>query len=73
MQLHRLKPGTMFQIPALGLSAELVKCNECRALVRLAKPDRVVTFTGRDGEQREFVAKCGSVVSWTPFVEVEPE
>ena len=70
-QLRDLPPGTRFRVRDLGITGRLMMVNDCRARVRLDKPERDVAFTGSDGERRVFHARPHSETSWTPAVDVE--
>jgi hypothetical protein len=50
----------------------LVKVNECRAVVRLDRPDRDVEFQDANGETRQFRSRGSQVTSWAPATPVEP-
>ena len=50
----------------------LVKANECRAVVRLDRPDRDVEFTDQEGQTRQFKSRGTHVTSWAPTTVVEP-
>jgi hypothetical protein len=50
----------------------LVKSNECRAVVRLDRPERDVEFTDQDGQTRQFKSRGTQVTSWAPTTLVEP-
>jgi len=49
----------------------LLKTNECRAVVRLDRPERDVEFTDQEGQTRHFKSRGTHVTSWTPAVVVE--
>ncbi len=50
----------------------LVKCNECRAVVRLDRPERDVEFTDQEGQPRRFHCRSTQVTTWAPTTVVEP-
>jgi hypothetical protein len=50
----------------------LLKANECRAVVRLDRPERDVEFTDQDGHSRQFKSRGTHVTSWAPTTVVEP-
>lgn len=71
--LRRLSPGTRFRVRETpSLVAVLVKVNDCRAVVRLDRPDvEQVQFQETDGRIRSFQARAGNVTSWTPALVVD--
>lgn len=69
--LNQLPPGTRFREPDLGITGTLLMVNECRARVRIDQPQRLVEFTGADGETRRFRAGRNIETSWAPTVVVE--
>jgi hypothetical protein len=69
--LNQLPPGTRFREPDLGITGTLLMVNECRARVRIDQPQRLVEFTGADGETRTFRAGRNIETSWAPTVVVE--
>jgi hypothetical protein len=69
--LNQLPPGTRFREPDLGITGTLLMVNECRARVRIDQPQRLVEFTGADGEARTFRAGRNIETSWAPTVVVE--
>ena len=50
----------------------LVKANDCRAVVRLDRPERDVEFTDQEGQPRRFQCRGTHVTSWAPTTLVEP-
>ena len=50
----------------------LIKSNECRAVVRLDRPERDVEFTDQEGQPRHFKSRGTHVTSWAPTTVVEP-
>lgn len=65
--LGNLPPGTQVELAEMPeVSAVLIRANECRAVVRLAKPEREVEFTDGDGNTRTFRTKSGQTTSWSP-------
>lgn len=71
--LRHLQPGTPFYVPDLDLLGTLLHVNDCRAHVEINATERVVQFTDRQGNTREFVGKCSRKVDWTPQLVVEVE
>jgi hypothetical protein len=71
--LQRLRPGTRFHLAEMPeITGVLLKANECRAVVRLDRPERDVEFTDHEGQPRRF-RSCGThVTSWAPTTVVEP-
>jgi len=71
-RLSALRPGTRFRLTEMTeVTGVLVKVNECRAVVRLDRPERDVEFTDRDGQPRHFKSRGTHMTSWTPAVVVE--
>ena len=69
--LRQLEPGTKFRQPDLGITGVLLMVNDCRARVRIDRPQQPVEFQDRTGSARRFVARRYEVTSWTPAVRVE--
>ena len=70
--LSSLSPGDRFACPETDQSGRLVKANECRAVVRLDRPEREVEFEDSTGVVKSFKVKAGGITSWTPSVMVVP-
>ena len=71
--LQWLKPGTQFQLAEMPeVTGVLVKANECRAVVRLDRPERDVEFIDQDGQTRQFKCRGTHVTSWAPTTMVVP-
>src|SRR5580765_1382338 len=71
--LQRLRPGTRFRLAEMPeITGVLVKANECRAVVRLDRPERDVEFTHQEGQPRHFKSRGTHVTSWAPTTVVEP-
>ena len=71
--LHRLRPGTRFRLAEMPeITGVLVKANECRAVVRLDRPERDVEFVDQEGQPRRFQSRGTHVTSWAPTTVVEP-
>jgi hypothetical protein len=71
--LQRLRPGTKFRLAEMPeITGVLVKANECRAVVRLDRPEREVEFTDHDGQTRQFKSRGTHMTSWAPTTVVEP-
>lgn len=71
--LSSLKPGTRFQLVDMpAVTGILVKVNECRAVVRLDRPERDVDFQDAQGETRQFHSRGSQMTSWAPTTVVEP-
>ena len=71
--LQRLRPGTRFRLAEMPeITGVLVKANECRAVVRLDRPERDVEFTDQEGQTRQFKSRGSQVTSWAPTTLVEP-
>jgi len=71
-RLSALRPGTRFRLTEMEeVTGVLVKVNECRAVVRLDRPERDVEFIDRDGQPRHFKSRGIHMTSWTPAVVVE--
>jgi hypothetical protein len=54
------------------IAGVLLKANECRAVVRLDRPERDVEFTDQEGQPRRFLCRGTHVTSWAPTTVVEP-
>ena len=54
------------------ITGVLVKANDCRAVVRLDRPEREVEFVDQDGQTRQFKSRGSHVTSWAPTTVVEP-
>jgi hypothetical protein len=50
----------------------LLKANECRAVVKLDRPERDVAFTDHEGTPRQFKCRGSHTTSWAPTTVVEP-
>ena len=49
--LQRLRPGTRFRLAEMPeITGVLVKANECRAVVRLDRPERDVELTDHEAQ-----------------------
>ena len=71
--LQRLRPGTRFRLAEMPeITGVLIKANECRAVVRLDRPERDVEFTDQEGQPRRFQSRGAHVTSWAPTTVVEP-
>jgi HB1, ASXL, restriction endonuclease HTH domain len=71
--LRWLRPGTRFHLAEMPeVTGVLVKANECRAVVRLDRPERDVEFTDQDGQTRQFKSRGTHVTSWAPTTVVVP-
>jgi hypothetical protein len=71
--LKTLRPGTRFRLHEMPeVTGVLIKVNECRAVVRLDRPDRDVEFQDANGETRQFRSRGSQVTSWAPATPVEP-
>src|SRR5580765_1029347 len=71
--LQWLRPGTRFRLAEMPeITGVLVKANECRAVVRLDRPERDVEFTHQEGQPRRFQSRGTHVTSWAPTTVVEP-
>ena len=71
--LQRLRPGTRFRLDEMPeVTGVLVKANDCRAVVRLDRPERDVEFTDYEGQPRHFKSRGTHVTSWAPTTVVEP-
>jgi hypothetical protein len=71
--LQWLKPGTRFRLAEMPeVTGVLLKANECRAVVRLDRPERDVEFTDHEGQPRHFKSRGTHVTSWAPTTVVEP-
>ena len=73
-RLSALRPGTRFRLVEMEeITGTLVKANECRAVVRLDRPDREVEFTDPEtGELRAFQARSARMTSWAATTLVRP-
>ena len=70
--LQWLPPGTRFRLVGMPeVTGVLVKANECRAVVRLDKPERDVEFEDAEGNTRHFKTRGGQTTSWAPTTSVE--
>ncbi len=68
-----LRPGTRFRLAGMpAITGVLVKANDCRAVVRLDRPERDVEFTDQEGQPRRFQCPGTHVTSWAPTTLVEP-
>ncbi|HEY3966870.1 MAG TPA: hypothetical protein VGM05_20075 [Planctomycetaceae bacterium] len=71
--LQHLRPGTRFRLAEMPeITGVLLKANECRAVVRLDRPERDVEFSYHAGQPRRFVSRGTHVTSWAPTTVVEP-
>jgi hypothetical protein len=71
--LSSLKPGTRFRLAEMPkVTGVLVRVNECRAVVRLDRPEREVEFHDANGETRQFRSRGSQTTSWAPTTVVEP-
>ena len=71
--LSTLKPGTRFRLAEMHeVTGVLVKVNDCRAVVRLDRPEREVEFIDHAGETRQFKTRGSQQTSWAPTTMVEP-
>lgn len=71
--LSTLKPGTRFRLAEMHeVTGVLVKVNDCRAVVRLDRPEREVEFVDQAGETRQFKSRGTKETSWAPTTSVEP-
>lgn len=71
--LSTLRPGTRFRLHEMHeVTGVLVKLNDCRAVVRLDRPERDVEFVDHNGETRQFRSRGSQVTSWAPTTVVEP-
>lgn len=71
--LSTLKPGTRFRLAEMPeVTGLLVRANDCRAVVRLDRPQREVEFIAQDGEMRQFRSRGARLTSWAPATLVEP-
>jgi hypothetical protein len=71
--LSSLKPGTRFRLAEMPeVTGVLVRVNECRAVVRLDRPEREVEFQDANGETRQFRSRGSQTTSWAPTTVVEP-
>src|SRR5262245_51053270 len=72
-QIQTLRPGTRFRLHGMPeVTGVLMKVNECRAVVRLDRPERQVEFEDADGETRRFRSRGSQMTSWAPATPVEP-
>ena len=71
--LSTLQPGTRFRLAEMHeVTGVLVKVNDCRAVVRLDRPEREVEFQDANGETRQFKSRGSQLLSWAPTTLVEP-
>ncbi|MBI3861030.1 MAG: winged helix-turn-helix domain-containing protein, partial [Planctomycetia bacterium] len=71
--LQWLRPGTRFRLAEMPeVTGVLLKANECRALVRLDRPEQDVECTDQEGQPRRFPCRGTHVTSWAPTTVVEP-
>ena len=71
--LSTLKPGTRFRLAEMHeVTGTLIKVNDCRAVVRLDRPEREVQFVDHAGETRQFKSRGTKETSWAPTTVVEP-
>ncbi|MBI3866804.1 MAG: winged helix-turn-helix domain-containing protein [Planctomycetia bacterium] len=71
--LQWLRPGTRFRLAEMPeVTGILLKANECRALVRLDRPEQDVEFADQEGQPRRFQCRGTHVTSWAPTTVVEP-
>src|SRR5450631_1811387 len=71
--LQRLRPGTRFRLAEMPeITGVLLKANECRAVVRLDRPERDVEFVDQEGHPRRFQCRGTHVTSWAPTTVVVP-
>ncbi|HEY3965843.1 MAG TPA: winged helix-turn-helix domain-containing protein [Planctomycetaceae bacterium] len=71
--LQRLRAGTRFRLAEMPeITGVLLQANECRAVVRLDRPERDVEFTDQEGQPRRFQCRGTHVTSWAPTTVVEP-
>lgn len=70
--LSTLPAGTQFRLHEMHeVTATLVRVNDCRAVVRLDRPEREVEFIDRDGEMRQFRSRGSRLTSWAPTTVVD--
>jgi hypothetical protein len=70
--LQRLRPGIRFRLAEMPeITGVLLKANECRAVVRLDRPERDVEFTDHAGQPRRFQCRGTHMTSWAPTTVVE--
>jgi hypothetical protein len=70
--LSTLPPGTRFRLHEMHeVTGVLVKVNDCRAVVRLDRPEREVEFVDQTGETRQFRSRGSRLVSWAPTTLVD--
>ena len=71
--LSTFKPGTRFRLAEMHeVTGTLIKVNDCRAVVRLDRPERDVEFVDQAGETRQFKSRGTKETSWAPTTLVEP-
>jgi hypothetical protein len=59
--LQRLRPETRFRLAEMPeITGVLLKANECRAVVRLDRPERDVEFTDHEGQPRHARDELGA-------------
>jgi len=70
-RLEFLPPGTKFR-SVTGKTGTLIKCNACRALVKLDNDGegKRVQFTDADGNVHDFIAATRGHGHWAPGTEV---
>jgi hypothetical protein len=65
--LRYLRPGTRFRLAEMPeITGVLVKATECRAVVRLDRPEQEVEFIDHEGQPRRFQSRGTHVTSWAP-------
>src|SRR5262245_102286 len=71
--LERLKPGTRFRLVGMPeVTAELLSCSDCSAVVRLDGGTHEVEIENKDGTTRRFRARRAATTTWAPATVVEP-
>lgn len=71
--IRTLRPGTRFRLHGMPeVTGVLLKVNECRAVVRLDRPEREVEFVDGEGEKRQFRSRGSLLTSWATATPVEP-
>lgn len=72
MPLMRLAVGRRFRCPEMdNATGVLLKCNECRALVRWDRPPVVHDFETPDGKWKRIISQA-EPQSITPYLEIVP-